>query len=225
MIECQRCCCACRVIFVECLGTWKHAERHHSAVATATQQSSTWPRAHSSLLTALPLKPLLMTEAQRNLHPGDLSTTNVASYDSKLLLWMNNNFIPAGCVRVRVCALLQTCALNHHQLVAAAWSCDQGPLITVRSGERTSFLSNNMISPHFQFFLWPETRAKKWQTSDWTWKHPGVMERRRVTMHTILDSLKYYCFNRRCWTTHVHTQSSQDTQAITVTTINLHTVD
>lgn len=116
------------------------------------QQSSTWPRAHSSLLTALPLKPLLMTEAQRNLHPGDLSTTNVASYDSKLLLWMNNNFVPAGCVRVRVCTLLRMCALEHHRLVAAAWSCDQGPLITVRRGGQTSFLGNNTISPHFLFW-------------------------------------------------------------------------
>lgn len=48
-----------------------------------------------------------MTEAQRNLHPGDLSTTNVASYDSKLLLSMNNNVIPAVCVRVCVTVLYE----------------------------------------------------------------------------------------------------------------------
>lgn len=78
-----------------------------------------------------------MTEAERNLHPGDLSTTNVASYDSKLLLWMNNNVIPTGRMRVRDCTVMHMCVVKHHWLVAADWACDQGPLMTVRGSQQT----------------------------------------------------------------------------------------
>lgn len=151
--DCQRCCrVASTVLCVVCSGTWKHAGR----LLLVRSPFSSGERAapdHGSFISphCSPLKPLLMTEAQRNLHPGDLSTTNVASYDSKLLLWMNNTFIPAGSVRVRVCTLLRMCALEHHRLVAAAWSCDQGPLITVRRGGQTSFLGNNTVSAHFLF--------------------------------------------------------------------------
>lgn len=172
---------------------------HHSTVATATPQGCTWPQAHSSFLAALPLKALLMTEAQRNLHPGDLSTTNVASYDSKLLLWMNNNFIPAGCVRVRVCTPLRMCALKHHWLVAgAAWSRDQGPLITVRSAKRTSLLGNNGISLTFSVLL---TGRPSWgvthKVTELENTHPEVTGggggRGRQPCQTIFDSLNR-CF-------------------------------
>lgn len=84
-----------------------------------------------------------MTEAQRNLLPGDLPTTNVASYDSKLLLWMNNNVLPAVCVRA--CVSVRDCPVL---LCVCVW---------VRVFGKTPLASSSKV------ILWPRLLNEGWR--------------------------------------------------------------